>query len=293
MIRCTIVIPTHNRNDLLIRAVRSALQACPPDGEVLVVDDKSTIPAAEVLSAETDKRLRVILNTGAGGVSSTRNLGVVSARGDVVFFLDDDDEILPGYCARVLSSGGPATQAHWGFSSILERHQGQAADGWRQRKRLAQGLVPRSARVRDVVAATSDGFWIRKNCFDQIGGFDPEQSIDEDTDLCIRLLAQSCQPWYEPEPGMLVYRGYVPARPDGAQLTVATPSTKGLQCYRRTHDKSAEYSVVRWFLATRYLRRAIKAGELDTARDFVRAQTPAIWSRVLAVYVYLKKVRHV
>ena len=74
------------------------------------------------------------------------------------------------------------------------------------------------------------------------------------------LLAQSRQPWYESDPGMRVYRGYVPARPDGAQLTLATPSAKGLQCYRHTYEKNAApfgpYSEARWFLATRYLRRA-------------------------------------
>ena len=80
---CTIVIPTHNRDDLLVRSVRSALQACPADGEVLVVDDKSIIPAAQVLDTESDPRLRVIVNTGPSGASNARNLGVSSACGDV------------------------------------------------------------------------------------------------------------------------------------------------------------------------------------------------------------------
>lgn len=102
-----------------------------------------------------------------------------------------------------------------------------------------------------------------------VGALDPEQSIDEDTDLCMRLLARSCWPWHEPEPGMRVYRGYAPARSAGAQLTVATPIGKGLQCYRRTYDKNAAsfglYSAMRWFLATRYLKRAVKAGAVSAA----------------------------
>lgn len=296
MVRCTIVIPTHNRDDLLVRAVRSALQACPTDGEVLVVDDKSIVPAAQVLAAETDPRLRVIVNTGPKGAASTRNLGVAVAAGDVVFFLDDDDEILPGYCERVLRQDGPASQAEWGFSSIHERHVGQSADGWRQRQRLTRGLVSRHARTKDAVAAMSDGFWIRRACFQQIGGLDPVQSIDEDTDLCARLLAQSRQPWYESDPGMRVYRGYLPARPDGAQLTLATPSAKGLQCYRHTYEKNAAqfgpYSEARWFLATRYLRRAVKAGQVEEARRFARAQTPFLYSVVLRAYVCIKRLKH-
>lgn len=49
MLRCSIVIPTCNREALLVRAVQSALLACPADGEVLVVDDKSAISASTVL----------------------------------------------------------------------------------------------------------------------------------------------------------------------------------------------------------------------------------------------------
>ncbi|MDZ4187158.1 MAG: glycosyltransferase [Hydrogenophaga sp.] len=296
MVSCSIVIPTHNRDDLLVRAVRSALKSCPTVGEVLVVDDKSLIPAAQVLTGETDPRLRVIVNTGQKGAASTRNLGVSSARGDVVFFLDDDDVILPGYCERILAPGGPVSQADWGFSSVLIRQQGQSSDTLLQRKRLCRGVAPVKARVRDSVAATSDGFWIRKVRFDQVGGFDPEQTIDEDTDLCVRLLGLGHRPWYEPEPGMLIYRGFAPARVGGAQLTTATPISKGLMCYRRTYDKNADrfglYSVMRWFLVTRYLRRAVKAGRVDVARDFVRSQAPWMWSRMLAVYVILKRFKH-
>lgn len=296
MTSCTIVIPTHNRDDLLVRAVRSALQACPADGEVLVVDDKSIVPAAQVLAAETDPRLRVIVNTGPKGAASTRNLGVAVAAGDVVFFLDDDDEILPGYCERVLRQDGPASQADWGFSSIHERHVGQTTDNWRQRQRLTRGLVPHRARTKDTVAAMGDAFWIRRACFQQMGGLDPVQSIDEDTDLCVRLLAKSIRPWYETEPGMVVYRGYAPARPDGAQLTVATPSEKGLQCYRRTHDKNVvhfgKYSSMRWFLATRYLRRAVKAGAVSAALSFAMAQRPWPVALSLMAFVGLKRLAH-
>lgn len=296
MVPCTIVIPTHNRDDLLVRAVSSALRACPADGEVLVVDDKSLVPAAQVLATETDERLRVIVSTGAKGASSTRNLGVACAAGEVIFFLDDDDEILPDYCARVLASGGPAFHAEWGFSSILERRDGMSVDVRRQRRRLVRGQLPHGARVRDMVAATSDGFWVHKSCFIEAGGLDPEQSVDEDTDLCVRLLARNSWPWYEPGPGMVVYRGYAPARANSAQLTVATPAARGLACYRRTHDKYLAHGgssrTVRWFLAMRYIRRAVKTGFVGDALMFSKSQSPWWWAFSLLALVWLKQLVH-
>jgi glycosyltransferase involved in cell wall biosynthesis len=262
---------------------------------VLVVDDKSTIPAAQVLSTEPDPRLRVIVNTGPKGAASTRNLGVAVAAGDVVFFLDDD-EILPDYCVRVLSSGGPASLAEWGFSSTLECRERPVGDVLRQRKQLARGLVPRQAPVREAVAATSGGFWIHKSGFIEAGGLDADQSIDEDTDLCMRLLALGSRPWYEEQPGVRLYQGYAPARPDGAQLTAATPADCALRCYRRTHDRNASrfptHSAYRWFLATRYLRRAVKGGQRREAWLFVNEQASWWISACLKFYFCIKWLRH-
>lgn len=295
MASCTIVIPTHNRDDLLPRAVRSALAACPADGEVLVVDDKSVVPACQVLNVVQDHRLRVVMNTGSSGAAHSRNLGVASACGDVIFFLDDDDELVPGYCDRVLGAIAVLdTKCCWGFSSTIERRG--SADWTRTRKHLKTGPVRLSARPRDLVAAMSDGFWVRRQLFLETGGLDPEQTIDEDTDLCVRLVAQSLPPWFERDPGMVVYRGYAPARTTGAQLTVATPSHKGLMCYRRTHDKNVmrfgAYSAMRWFLATRYLRRAAKTGQAGAASAFVREQKPWLMSCMLAAFAWVKQLRH-
>ena len=298
MSSCTIVIPTHNRDDLLPRAVRSALKACPPDGEVLVVDDKSIVPAKDVLIDIRDNRLKVLRNTGRSGAAHSRNLGVASAEGSVIFFLDDDDEMVGTYCGRVLANVGRAgLETQWGFSSTVERRgNARKTDTLRTRRRLQMGVVPLSARPKDLVAAMSDGFWIRRPLFLALGGLDPEQTIDEDTDLCLRLLAASRPPWYEAEAGVIVYRGYVPARAEGAQLTVATAALRGLDCYRRTYDKHADHfgsrSATHWYLATRYLRRAIKHGQADQARAFLGSIRPIEVKIALRAFVELKLLVH-
>lgn len=144
MLRCSIVIPTCNREALLVRAVQSALLACPADGEVLVVDDKSAISASTVLASISDNRLKVLVNIGRSGAAATRNLGVSNARGEIVFFLDDDDELLEDYCRKVLSPVGPTSVADWGFSSTVVRTgDKRATDSLRVRKRLSKGSFQR------------------------------------------------------------------------------------------------------------------------------------------------------
>ena len=90
----SVIIPTHNRPDLVVRAIRSVYaQSCPPH-EVLVIDDASQPPL--VLPAGfSDGRTRLIRHERSVGGAEARNTGLREARTSIVAFLDDDDEWLP------------------------------------------------------------------------------------------------------------------------------------------------------------------------------------------------------
>ena len=90
----SIIIPTYNRASLLRRAVASALAACPDKAEVVVVDDQSDTAEGALADVADDPRLTVVTNAGDKGASGARNFGVQIARGAIVIFLDDDDEII-------------------------------------------------------------------------------------------------------------------------------------------------------------------------------------------------------
>ncbi len=88
------VIPTFNRAHLIERAVDSALAQHAPGDEILIVDDGSTDETARVVSKYgSPVRYIVTENRGAG---AARNRGIQEARGDLVAFLDSDDEWMPG-----------------------------------------------------------------------------------------------------------------------------------------------------------------------------------------------------
>jgi glycosyltransferase involved in cell wall biosynthesis len=90
----SVIIPTHNRPDLVVRAIRSVYsQTCPPH-EVIVIDDASQPPL--VLPADlAGGRTRVIRNERSIGGAAARNTGLRDASTEIVAFLDDDDEWLP------------------------------------------------------------------------------------------------------------------------------------------------------------------------------------------------------
>lgn len=284
----SIVIPTHNRPDLVRRAVQSALAASPDDTEIVVVDDASLPPAAVALDdiAKADARLRLVRNTGERGAAGARNFGVTAAAGSIVLFLDDDDALLPGYPMRVIDAA-ERSEAGFGFSAVRVRADGHASETIEGRA-YPSGLLPRDAPLRHRITALSAGFWIRSHLFLDVGGFPTDQVVDEDTGLCCTLAARQIMPWYDADPGVIVYRGHSPTTSAAAQLTRSTGDEVVTACYLRTWQRYERqfptYSEARWFLATRYLRRALKAGRRSDAWAMVRTVHPAPFAVLLALF---------
>src|SRR3954471_3920817 len=104
--RVSVVVPTHNRADVVGRAVASVLAQTERDLEVIVVDDASTDGTAQRLAelAKGDDRIRIIANAVALGGGGARNAGIAASRGQWVAFLDDDDEWLPAKLAIQLET---------------------------------------------------------------------------------------------------------------------------------------------------------------------------------------------
>ena len=91
----SVVIPTRNRPELVLRAVGSALAQTRRELEVVVVVDGPDPATRESLAGIGDDRVRVIELEESGGAPNARNVGAGRAKGEWTAFLDDDDEWLP------------------------------------------------------------------------------------------------------------------------------------------------------------------------------------------------------
>lgn len=103
----SIVIPSYNYGRFVGQAIDSALRQTRPTGEVIVVDDGSTDDTRAVIS-RFGARVRAVFKEN-GGHASAINAGCLSAKGDVVFLLDADDELLPETVETVLAAWKPET----------------------------------------------------------------------------------------------------------------------------------------------------------------------------------------
>lgn len=98
----SVVIPTYNRAALLPRAITSVLNQTFPDLECIVVDDGSTDQTTQVVAGFQDPRLRLLRLPINGGGGHARNVGIQAARGELIAFLDSDDEWLPQMLERLV-----------------------------------------------------------------------------------------------------------------------------------------------------------------------------------------------
>jgi glycosyltransferase involved in cell wall biosynthesis len=99
--RVSVILPVHNRADVLPRAIASVLEQELREFELIIIDDGSTDSSAEVAETFNDRRIRVIRLERNRGGNVARNEGVRAAQAPVIAFLDSDDRYLPEKLACV------------------------------------------------------------------------------------------------------------------------------------------------------------------------------------------------
>lgn len=95
----TIIIPTYNRKELVKKTLLSLeKQTYPKDKfEIIVVDDGSIDGTEEIIS-ELKKKLKLDLlyfKQNNQGPAAARNVGIRNAKGEYIYFVDDDIELSP------------------------------------------------------------------------------------------------------------------------------------------------------------------------------------------------------
>lgn len=102
----SVVIPTRGRPELVVRAVRSALEQSARPAEVVVVVDGPDPATVAALAGLDDPSVVVVEHPTSRGAAAARNTGIGRARSAWVALLDDDDTWRPEKLARQLAHVG-------------------------------------------------------------------------------------------------------------------------------------------------------------------------------------------
>lgn len=176
-----VVLPTHNRPELLRRALDAVLgQEYEGELRAVIVFDR----------AEPDKglaadRVQVIANTRTPGLAGARNSGILALDTDLVAFCDDDDVWLPGKLAAQVDALRAARGAELASCGIVVDYDG------REIPRLAfAGRVTFEDLIRSrMVMVHSSTYLARRVALLDVGMVDEKipGSQGEDWDLALKL----------------------------------------------------------------------------------------------------------
>ncbi len=186
MAAVTAIITTFNRERFLDAAIRSVVSQTYGDFELLVLDNSSSDGTAALVGRWTDPRVRYVRHAPLT-IAAARNLGVRTASGEFVAFLDDDDEWLPEKLERQVGAFRRAPSGvglvYGGFTRIDER--GAAAGT--HRPTLRGRILPALLAQGDAFTGSASNPMMRAEVLRALGGFNEALATSEDWELYLRL----------------------------------------------------------------------------------------------------------
>ena len=88
----SVIIPTYNRKNLLDISINSVLNQTYQNFEIIIVDDNSNDGTDDYIKKINHDKIQYIKNKESMYAPTSRNIGILHSKGDLISFLDDDDE---------------------------------------------------------------------------------------------------------------------------------------------------------------------------------------------------------
>jgi GT2 family glycosyltransferase len=185
--KASLVIPSYNREELLVQTLRCALAQDHPDLEILLIDQtRAHAPETDSFLAANRDRLSHIRPDFAS-VTRARNEGLRRAKGEVIIFIDDDVSFEPGFVSAHLAAHADGTHVVQGrVTEQGSRHPDRPT--W-----LTQSLRFKGGDNYDRDGVTNNitgcNFSISREVVERIGYFDENfkgVSVREESDYARR-----------------------------------------------------------------------------------------------------------
>jgi glycosyltransferase involved in cell wall biosynthesis len=181
----SVIIPTYDRLELLIRAVGSVRQQSFRDFEIIVVDDGSGDGTREWLVANKSWLRRILQSN--KGPGAARNAGAQIATGQYLAFLDSDDMWFPWTLGAYREA---IDRCCW--PSFLAGKPHVFSD--ERECEIVKSESLKVERFEDYLASGREWRWwgvssfvISREMFLRVGGFIEDRVNSEDADLALRL----------------------------------------------------------------------------------------------------------
>ena len=179
----SVYIPTHNRSEMLKRAVSSVLEQTYKNIEIIICDDGSSDNTAKVVASlqEKNPNIKYLKNEVPKGACAARNLGIFAAQGEFITWLDDDDEFTKKRLEEL-----------YNFFVSADRNYAFICGGieMREKKITSFGYTkPGVVTLHDLLGSNIVGnqVFTKTKYLQESGGFDTTFSAWQDYDCWVRL----------------------------------------------------------------------------------------------------------
>jgi len=216
--RLSVVIPTHNRPDLLRSCLTSLARHAPPDTEMIVVDDGSCQSCGSAVASEFPG-VQILRGQRRRGFCVSANAGIRAARGPIIELLNDDTEVTSGWAeTAVVCFEDPNIAAVAPLVLRPERVTGRPPEidsagdryylgGVAGKRGHRQPLCSTYLKAGRVFGASASSAFYRREVLLRVGAFPASfGAYFEDVDLAFRLHRAGYHVMFEPR-SQVVHHG--------------------------------------------------------------------------------------
>jgi glycosyltransferase involved in cell wall biosynthesis len=207
--RISIVICTHNRPELLSRALNSIIaQKSSSLKEIIVVNDGSEKSYQHILS-EYVNYIAYYEYAKSRGVSFARNYGIEKSSGEWILFLDDDDELAHGYIDELNEQiiKNPGFGFFW--SEIVTVYSTKNNGSISVHRKWPKNYSGREDLYFNALSiGASFGLAVNSMLFEEHGGFDTSFPVGEDVEFVAKLLNNGVIPKSINQVGVYKYENH-------------------------------------------------------------------------------------
>lgn len=152
----SVIVTSHNRPHLLARALRSVGMQETDSIEVIVAMDAWCKDSVQVVNDFEHPHKKLLVLPGFKGPSETRNTAKDQARGEWIVFLDDDDQLIPGYLADLTPHVHDRSQVLWTNYIVQQEHiDGNQFESLGWEEKLIEDRNPEELEISNFIPNSS------------------------------------------------------------------------------------------------------------------------------------------
>lgn len=196
----SVIIPVYNKANFIAHTLQSVISQEFKDFEIILINDGSTDNSLDVIQKFEDKRIK-IFNQENQGASSARNLGVEKANSKWIALLDADDHWYSNHLLELYKCILKFSDA----DVVSNAYEIKLSEDYTKSINISREIPNEVVLIKDYFSYSFKDalFWtstiaFKKECFQEIGGFDINLKTGQDLDLIIRF-ALNFRLYYNPE----------------------------------------------------------------------------------------------